>query len=316
MADFFLHTQLIEDIYNAHQTYKHLEVAKIGAQGPDPFYYVIKKGISASSHMLADLMHDEKINDFLIALTDEVKAQNDEILKAYLIGFITHFILDVNIHPYIYYFTGEYIESELKTHIYRGYHLRFERSVDISYIRHRYQKNPIDFHLRKRIVPLKEVPNQILELHKNIALKVYEQKHADMKFDSGYHTMRMLLKLLIKDVTGLKKIILSIADMFSKTSPIFLKDYPYHKKDRSYDYLNLDHHPWHHPITNETYTFSVLDIYDQAYKEAAETIKEVLAYLDGKEVDLKSLFKNRSFNSGIDTSKERTMKYFKLFDKK
>lgn len=317
MADFFLHAQLIEDIYKKHPEYVNLGIAKIGAQGPDPFYYVIDKDIIKSSHMLADDMHDKNINDLLIAMTNYIKAHNTTTLRSYFRGFLAHFILDVHIHPYIYYNTGEYFPNKPKTHHYRGYHLRFERAVDIAYVYHRYQKEATSLHKTNRILPLKKVPDEILELFDHVGKKVYHIDHAGHKHLRGYLTMRKLLSSLIVDPLGIKKMFLSIVDLFQKHSPIMLKDYPYHKKHKKYDYLNINHKTWHHPITNEPLTSSVLDIYDHAFKELDETITIVFDYIDGKkDINLKDIFKNRSFNSGFDTSKPRTMKHFRLFDKK
>jgi len=315
MADFFLHSQLINEIYIKHENDPYLAYAKMGAQGPDPFYYVIKSKIQKQSMNLADDMHDSLVNNLLICMTDYVKSHNNKILRAYFKGFLSHFILDVNIHPYIYYFTGEYISEDPSTFQYRGYHLRFERAVDMAYIRYRYHKSAPSFHNRDRVIPAKEVPNEIKALMKHVAKEVYHVENADQLYINGYKTMRKLLKLLVSDRTGIKKIILRIGDMFMKPSPILLRDYPYHRKDRLYDYLNLEHDTWHHPITNEPITLSVIDIYQQALDELKYIIEKVFAYIDGDQsIDLASIYKNRSFNSGYDTSKPRKMIHFKLYD--
>jgi len=222
MADFFLHTQLIEDIYQKNPEYKLLGYAKIGAQGPDPFYYVLKSKYQKESMNLADDMHDSKINEFLIAITDYVKAHQTDILLAYYKGFLTHFVLDVNIHPYIYYYTGEYFVDRPKTYKFRGYHLRFERSVDIAYIRNRYHQEARMFHKRSRILPIKDTPSEIRELHQKVASLVYGVHKGSEYFDNGYQSMRKLLKLLISDKTGFKKLLLSILDLFNRSSPIYL----------------------------------------------------------------------------------------------
>lgn len=315
MADFFLHSQLINEIYKKHENDPYLAYAKMGAQGPDPFYYVIKSEIQKQSMNLADDMHDSLVNQLLITLTNYVKSHNDEILRAYFKGFLTHFILDVNIHPYIYYYTGEYISDDPSTYKYRGYHLRFERAVDMAYIRFRYHQSAPSFHQRDRVIPAKEVPVEIKEMMKHVAKEVYQVDDVDKLYEHGYQTMRKLLKFLVSDKTGIKKIILRIADIFMKPSPILLRDYPYHRKDKKYDYLNLEHDTWYHPITNKPITLSVIDIYQQALDEASHTIEKVFAYIDGDQsIDLASIYKNRSFNSGHDTSKPRKMIHFKLYD--
>ena len=317
MADFFLHTQLIEDIYKNHLEYNHIEYAKLGAQGPDPFYYVIKSKIHKQANQLADDMHDTRINEFLISMVNYAKEKQDPYLNAYIIGFMTHFILDVTIHPYIYYNVGEYFYDEPKTHKYRGYHLRFERSVDVAYIRYRYKKDAPSFHRRNRITPIKCTPDNIKALHDYVSKKVYDIDRGGDLYDSGYLTMRKLLNLLINDKLGFKKLFLSIADKFMSPSPIYLKDYPYHKKDKDYDYLNLGHGKWHHPITNKEMSLSVIDLYDQAYEEVEDVIAKVLSYIEGNDqIDLKEVFKNRSFNSGEDVSKGLRMIHFKLYDEK
>lgn len=315
MADFFLHCQMIEDLYKKYPTYQHIDYAKIGTQGPDPYFNVLKKAYKEGNH-LGNKLHHYHINQSLITMTKYVKANYSDELMAYYRGYLAHFALDTHIHPYIFYLTGEYDKTRVETHHYFGYHMRFERSIDVAYIQKRYQKKASKFHNYKHVFPLKDVPKSIKDLMSHVTKEVFDVDQGGMYFENGYHTMRLLSKVLIKDRLGIKKQFLKGVGLFLKLSMLYVYDYPYTTKPDAYDFLNDKHNTWHHPVTNKSYDLSVEQIYEQAFKRLEQLIKETDAYiLEHKDVDLKSLFGNQSYDTGLDIDTQGPMQYFDLYIK-
>lgn len=309
MADFFLHTQLIEDLYQRNDRYQHLEWAKLGAQGPDPIYFCLRYQKDAMA--LANDLHHSKINAFLIALTEYVKNTQSAELTAFYVGFISHYVLDVVIHPYIYHFTGDYHEDRKETYLYRGLHLSFERGVDMDYIHHRYQMEPEQFHKKHRILKLKRTPQIINDMMQTLIEHIYLHPKGGQYYTIGHHTMHLILRYGIVDKTGFKRWILRGIDQLHPKSPLILSSYPYRKRPYLYDYLNLNHHSWLHPVTGEISKKSVIDLYEEALNKTDIMIKKLLLYIEGKQtLDLEKLFENRSFNTGVDVSIPHEMKYF------
>ncbi len=309
MADFFLHTQLIEDIYQMNPQWNHLDWAKLGAQGPDPIYFCLRYQKDAMN--LANELHHEKINEFLISLTHDVKDKKSPELTAFYLGYISHYVLDVTIHPYIYHFTGEYDPNRKETHIYRGLHLSFERGVDMDYIHHRYHMEPEKFHRKHRILKLKRTPKEIEHMMQELIKDIYGHEKGGRYYQIGHHTMHLILSHGIVDKTGIKRWILKGIDQMHPKSPLILSSYPYRRRPYLYDYLNLNHHTWKHPVTGESSNQSVLDLYEIALSKTQKIFDQLLLYLDDQvDLDLAALFENRSFNTGMDVSIPHEMIHF------
>ena len=316
MADFFLHCKLIETLYKKNPSYKYLDYAKIGTQGPDPFFNILKKSYKEGNR-LGNKLHHEKINESLISMTNYVKDNYSEVLMAYLKGYLAHFALDIHIHPYIFYWTGEYDKQRPETYHYFGYHMRFERSVDVAYIYDKYKKNASAFHKYQRVFPSPVIPDEIKDLMTHVVKQTFDVDQGGMYLENGYHMMRKLSKTLIKDRLGLKKLFLRFVGLFLKMSMLKIYDYPYTNKPLKYDYLNLKHNTWHHPVTNKAYTLSVYDIFDEALVELEYLIEQVELYIKGDtSIDLEKLFNNRSYDTGLNILTQGPMKHFKLYTKK
>ena len=105
-----------------------------GAQGPDIFIYYkgwpwVKKGVACK---LGERMHNEKTGLFLkesIEYLKNSKGQEEfNDLLVYLSGFLCHFALDKNAHPFIYYFGG--VSQGEKNKKYDNYHKKLEIIID------------------------------------------------------------------------------------------------------------------------------------------------------------------------------------------
>ena len=78
-------------------------------------------------------LHDTKTKNFFIQLIKEIKKQKlyrDSQIMGMLYGFITHYVLDSTMHPYIIYKTGIYNKDIPETRKYRSLHLDMELYLD------------------------------------------------------------------------------------------------------------------------------------------------------------------------------------------
>ena len=75
-----------------------------GCQGPDPLFY--RKLLCGSPlHKLGNRMHGENTGALFAALARAVQAlsgEGHEIAAAYFFGFVCHYALDSELHPYVY----------------------------------------------------------------------------------------------------------------------------------------------------------------------------------------------------------------------
>lgn len=75
-----------------------------GCQGPDPLFYR-KIAFGSPLHKLGNRMHSENADGLFAALAEGVQrlsGEAHEIAAAYFFGFLCHYALDSEIHPYVY----------------------------------------------------------------------------------------------------------------------------------------------------------------------------------------------------------------------
>ncbi len=313
MADIYMHKRLAHEFVRAYPTLKE-DYVLCGSQGPDPYYYMVFSNQFTQARQIGDRLHDTNINTSFNAMINYVKTHYSDELYSYLVGYILHFVLDVNVHPYVYYHVGKYHKTKQKTAPMRGLHLRFERRIDACLIQEDTKKKPHAYKLEQAL-PFKHLPNSVASMMEHVVYETLDIARAGRLFQMSYRSMRRVIKRLVNDRFGFKLPILKMLDWFNRDRALFFRDMTFRKLSLDdFDYLNRDHRTWHHPITNAPSHKSVDDLYLDAYLEAEHIVKEVNRYLfDDEPIDFNALFKNRSFNSAMDADDERTMKYFHLF---
>lgn len=195
MPNLYAHQSLAHLIYNnANDKIKKIidknkELYLLGSLGPDPlFYYKPLKAMPL--YNIASEIHNHNIYDLLL----NSKNYNDN-MKAYLMGYITHFSLDYYSHKYIYEiekqgFNHSMIETELEKRIIK---LNNKKVKQIKFINEIYLSNNVDSNLLF-----------------NIPSDVYLQSLKDMRFVIGLLYSqnifkRLLVKLVLKLTGNYKK---------------------------------------------------------------------------------------------------------------
>lgn len=314
MADVYLHSRLAEDVLKELDVSLNKNIVFTGAQGPDPLYYNVFSDYSSKDRYHADRMHDTDTRKMFINMIHSVKAHYSNDTLSYLVGFICHYALDVAIHPYVYYNVGVYKKDKPETKQYRGLHLKFERSIDCVMIEQEQQLKAHKLNLTKRFFPLQEVPADVLQVWKDTLFNTYQKDHGDQMYKEGLFEMNKNLRKIAYDPFGIKKQLYKLGDLFSKND-MFYKDLSFYKHIERYDYLNESNNTWHHPVTNQPFTKSVHDLFQDAKIFALSAIASTLKYLNGEEIDLTTVFTNLSFNTGIDCDDERELQYFNIYRK-
>lgn len=110
MADFVSHHLFGEQVQSVFPALvqelvrKHPVSFRWGCQGPDPLFY--RKILFGSPlHKLGNRMHSEKTDELFTALARGVHCLTgaaQETAAAYFYGFVCHYALDSQIHPYVY----------------------------------------------------------------------------------------------------------------------------------------------------------------------------------------------------------------------
>ena len=102
-----------------------------GCQGPDPLFYR-KILLGSPLHKLGNRMHSEKTDELFAALSRAVRdlsGDAQEIAAAYFYGFVCHYALDSEIHPYVYCRQVQFCTENPKLSA-SAVHSRIESDID------------------------------------------------------------------------------------------------------------------------------------------------------------------------------------------
>ncbi|MBQ3330939.1 MAG: zinc dependent phospholipase C family protein [Ruminococcus sp.] len=101
MPDIVVHTNFGSKIARKLELEIDRDIYNFGLLGPDPylFYHFYMKPFGNRVNKYSSVMHREHTGEFLTELAK--RAKDDEDVFAYLAGFLCHYALDSDTHPYI-----------------------------------------------------------------------------------------------------------------------------------------------------------------------------------------------------------------------
>ena len=288
MPNTWTHILFCEDVIDSvKQPYpfsQYEPYMKLGAQGPDPFFYYnfwpwIK---DEPVHEVGMTLHTERCGDFLMDLIRKAKGQCSEV-KAYVTGFITHHILDRNTHPYIHYRAG-----------YEGSnHQKLEIIIDTLMMEKYHKLKTWKTPVYKEIDVGRTLNLEVRELLHETIKKHYPELNRDTSeyIQKAYRDMLLALKILM-DPYGWKNFMLRS----------LISSYSHQPVKTNVDYLNLNHTTWYHPATNVASNHSFIELYDKARVEGIEILSQLQNYWENSanssEQRLSELIDNISYDTG------------------
>lgn len=313
MAGTITHAYFAIDVFNGLNKEKkviiepYLNNLKTFAQGHDIYNFTKPN----NSHYF----HTHDTNMFFINMINYIKDNHlyeDGEILSFLYGYICHYVLDKNIHPYVIYKSGRYFKKNKKeTAKYRCKHAEVETYLDCYMIKNRNNIEPGKFNTKRFCLSPSKFSSRLKDLMDYTFDKTYNYKNASKNYYKAVKNMGFLYNLLRKDRFKIKKRIYNtvdriLPDYFYKYSPI---SYALTKEYKQY--LNNERKTWNHPAdVNEKYNSSFNDIYEDSVKETIKIINAVDNYFNNKKVDLNKIFDNTSFITGKNCNVHTKMIYF------
>lgn len=283
----------LEKFASDHKTFYQL-----GTQGPDPFfYYNFFPWQSKPVAIIGSKIHYEECGPFLSKMIQHGLQNEDPKLRAYILGFVTHHLLDRNTHPYINYRSGN--EGNR--------HQRLEIIIDTLLMKKWKNIDTYKVQVHKEIHIGKALYAPIGRMLSSLIKEVFPTEARDMPADyvnlSYKHMVRALR--ILHDPYGWKNKLLK-----DQVSPFSYQKYVDEK-----DYLNERETKWLHPTNNQEESMeSFLTLFKKAVTEGVQILSLIHEYWATSNPTLLSQIEEILGNISYDTGKNCSLglenKYF------
>lgn len=236
---------------------------KLGAQGPCLFtHYNFWQKRKNPFYLISKDLYANHYNEFIIDLIIGAK-DKDRQVKAYVMGQVTHYVLNRNTYPYLKY-RAQKEKKSLE---------QMEVMVDATMMDKYYNLKTWKNKIYKEIDVGAKLHQDILKLLNRTLKKYYpEFTTAPPNYiQKAYQDLKISLRLF-SDPYGWKSFLLKPFRSFTVYGPVRTKK----------DYLNLEHHVWYHPETKQASKQSFVDLYNKSRTEGVELTTAVQNFWKGK----------------------------------
>lgn len=285
----------------------NVKLYNIGLQGPDLYFYYLPGHLNINLIGLGTKMHKEGIQGFIDYLLNTIyKGTQDEqeALISYMCGFLCHYAVDCNTHPYIYYRSGFKSSLEKGTRLkFSLSHRKFETYIDMVLLNLLSTKKPAN---KKVWEVMKATKEECFFVSKAISYsiqKAYDVKITPKQVYSSFGYMTNITRFF---ETGRKRrVLMEFVENINITAEILNR---IHKIDKS-DFFNIKKSDWYFPWDHEKKrknNSSFIEMYQKSIEDTLTIIDSLVDYLFNdriKKEELLLVIGNNSLSSGIDASK-------------
>jgi|WetSurMetagenome_2_1015567.scaffolds.fasta_scaffold00069_19 hypothetical protein len=252
-----------------------------GSIFPDTFYYSKREDVIRLSEMLHG-KDGNLTNEYIFIFLEHIMAVRRKNELAFLIGYITHYFLDINFHPVIYYLSGNYYDKDDKKRLRAVYlHRHLETYLDVRV----HNQFSINTELNKfRLIDISCL-NKLPGAH-SLSLNGF-QAVLDRQIQFNAFFRNKLVYYIVR--------LLANSSLFDRSDiPLFYQNLKHEKKilPEGIFYRDL--------ITGAPLETTVTDLYRNSLTKAAKAIESLYSYYLGQSdiVNLKTHIRGESLNTG------------------
>ncbi len=316
MPAYYTHKYFAQDIFkNIDNLNINQDYYLLFSQSFDILYYNLGNSKKAKEiKKLGHMAHHKNTQSFFInaiSIALENNLQDNQYIRSFILGSLTHYILDSSFHPYIFYKTGIF-RHDTQTQKYNGKHTELELLLDIYFFN---KDHNIKFHKYKHYKEYNNIKNPPLELINYINL-VYERSFYKKNIGNYYfkclNNWRFVTKHVKNSHAKIKKYLYKAVDNLFK-SKSNIEYYSYYLKNYNENFLNNEHKIWFNPANKEICSNNnINEMYLAAFNKCIAISNEIIHVLDKKQAISKLLkvIPNISYSTGLNLSLNLVMKYF------
>lgn len=263
-----------------------LEIFKSFCMGPD--------SLICSDYKTFNNQHSSNTSlffNYMINYIKNNKLYNNSEVMAFLYAQLDHFILDITMHPFIYYMT-ENAFNNYKINL----HSLVEMWLD-KYFSLKYNKKQFDYYKK-----ISFLDNELKQLVNDLYSKVYNISDEYIKYQKGMLYLK-LFDTYIRHNNTLKPIveIFNIGDILYNNN---LEDV--------FPFLNVSNKFWLNPETGEKSADSLFDLWHKSLVNSLETIEDVNNYIyNDKPLINAYINDDLSYDTGLPCKNKQTYFYIK-----
>ena len=296
----------IRDILqNSRQLYN------LGCQGPDMFFYYLPGLLKKNIKNLGVDMHRMNVGDFFSNMLDQQRSASDAerlMIFSYICGYLTHYTLDCNAHPYVYYMSGFRTEGDRTPRLrYSVRHRSFETAIDVLMLKIMSGEKPADKKLWQLI---KAEKDQAMSVAGALSGAINRAYNRDISRKEVFNAIRYMVYLtrVLQSKRGRRKRFMELAENLTIGEHIVSSVIHMQEVAGNIDYLNVKKQPWYMPWDgNKQINHSFGEMYNRAVAEGTELIKLNYMFLSGRiaKTELLRHIGNRSLASGLDIDEDK-----------
>lgn len=274
----------------------NLDAYYLGAQGGDMlyFYHPLKR---IRKFNLGLILHKEKIYEYFSELLNYQTNHGNDITLSYIYGYLTHYALDITLHPFIYYEEFKY-RTITKSKIRRKDHIHYliEADLDAYLLKSIFNSNKKSFNYDKIINKDGDYLIELYYLFKNVFSKIYNTDISIKPFTKSVHSFIKYYKLLTNRSHLKRKIVMAFEKIsFSRHRLSYL----FSKEEENETHFNLKHDEWHYLVQPSLKkNDSLLDLYMKSFAVAEEVILRFQESLNHR-TNLPFFEFSRHFHNGV-----------------
>jgi hypothetical protein len=262
-----------------------------GAQGPNFFSYhkawPFTKQIGIEN--ISSIIHTTKTNEFFKNLLefsremDNFKALNGSekfknTMISYMCGFATHYILDRNLHPYVYNVEFKF-KNKYKNTKSEVLHKQIETDIDMKLLNIIKKMSIKDFRDYTVFDISFDAFNILSDMYKYSISETFSYNISKNEIAHALSSARSIRKFLY-DPSNIKlSVVKNLEKIFNEkiqfSSIIYKNKYAY-----DYDVLNYTNSTWEDPFTKQIYNDSFIDLYNKSIPNAVEFMEIIFSYIN------------------------------------
>ncbi len=298
----------------------NLDIYYVFNQSFDLFYFYkfYNPLIGKKIRNLGKIAHRNNTLNYFKNIIDYITSnnlENDSAVLAYLYGSINHYILDSNVHPYVFYKTGVFKSNSKETYKYNGLHTRLEFMLDAFYYEYDKKKLYRKINIKEELLPDIKYSATLENILTYVFKKTYNYSNIGKLHKKAYKDCQLAFTYVMKDRYNIKKHIFPYIDIITTKR---IKNIQYNLTNVNkidIEIFNLSKTKWCHPCDNNIiYKTSVLDIYDESTKKSAKIITMLHNYFKNKKYLNKILDEigNNSYLTGLGVNSNKKLQYFEF----